>query len=115
VPSKAPSTAQVNALITSYLKLYSDRYGNRPDGFNRFREKWGFQAMIEDLGYERAKEVVAYYFETRNIGHPVTELLYDYDRLDVLMRERAKDEEQRRILREKSKTRVEEWRKQNGS
>lgn len=108
------STAQVNTLITQYLSLYEDHYGQKPTGFNRYREKWGFTAMIEDLGFARAKEVVNYYFETRNIGHPVTKLLYEYDKLDKIMTDRAKDDELRARLRRESEERVKAWREQHG-
>jgi hypothetical protein len=70
--------------------------------------------MIEDLGLERAGEVVDYYFETRNVGHPVTTLLYEYDRLNIIMKERAADDEVRARLRRESEQRVKEWREKNG-
>jgi len=97
-----------------YVKKYEDTYGTKPTNFNRFREKWGFQSMITDLGTNRAAEVVDYYFETRHIGHPVTGLLYNYDKLDELMKERAVDEENRAKLRRESEQRVKEWREAHG-
>ena len=112
--SKDPLTTQMNALVTLYLKLYKEKYGEGPRNFNRHRDKWGFQSMVEDLGYDRAREVVTYYFETRNIYHPVNKLLYEYDKIDKLMREREEDEERRQRLLAESKKRVEAWREANG-
>lgn len=112
--SKVSST-QVNALITQYLTLYQERYGRKPTDFNRYKEKWGFASMIEDLGNARAKEVVSYYFETNNIGHPVSKLLYNYEKLDEIMTERAADEELRARLRRESEARVKAWREKHGS
>lgn len=108
------SSAQVNTLISQYLNLYEVKYGNRPNDFNRYREKWGFQSMIEDLGFARAKEVVSYYFDTNNIGHPVSKLLYNYEKIDEIMTERAADDELRSRLRRESEARVKAWREKNG-
>ena len=107
-------TTQTNALVSLYVKLYKENYeGESPSGFNRHRDKWGFQSMIEDLGYNRAREVVEYYFETKHILHPVNTLLYEYDRLDKIMKERAADDKRKARLLEESRARVEEWRKKN--
>lgn len=104
-------TTQMNALVNLYVKLYKEHYdGEAPANFNRHRDKWGFQSMIEDLGYNRAQEVVAYYFETKHLFHPATTLLYEYDRLDKIMKERAADDKRKAILLEESRKRVEEWR-----
>jgi hypothetical protein len=108
------TTAQINAMITKFLGNYERVYGQRPTDFNRFREKWGFRDMIEDLGYARAGEVIDYYFETRHIGHPATTLFYEYDKLDQIMRERVVDEENRARLRQESELRVKEWREKHG-
>lgn len=105
---------QANALMTKFINSYEKMYGDKPANFNRHREKWAFQDMIEDLGYSRAGEVIDYYFETRNVGHPVTTLLYEYDKLNVIMKERAEDEENRARLRRESEQRVKEWRERHG-
>lgn len=110
----AVTTAQVNALMSRYVKNYESKYGNKPEGFNRYREKWGFIGMIEDLGLTRANEVVDYYFETNNLLHPVQTLLYEYDRLSTIMKERAKDDENRERLRRESEARVKQWREAHG-
>jgi hypothetical protein len=100
--------------MNKYVDNYKRLYGSPPANFNRFREKWGFTAMITDLGYARAGEVVDYYFETRHVGHPVTDLHYEYDRLNIIMKEKAEDEENRARLRRESEQRVKEWREKHG-
>lgn len=111
----APTKAQrAFALITFYLGLYTDRYGFKPPGFNRYRDKWGFESMIDDLGYERAKEVIAHYFTSGPYGHPTKYLLYNYDRLSKDMYEAAEDEQKRTDLRADSKIRVERWKAEHG-
>lgn len=108
------TTQQTNALITLFLSLYENKYSNAPVNFNRYREKWGFQGMIDDLGYARAREVVQWYFELVKYDHPSTHLLYNYDRMNKEMIDEAEDEKVRAALRAKSKIQVEEWRAANG-
>lgn len=104
---------QTHALITLYVKLYTDKY-EKPPVINRYREKWGFQSMIEDLGYERAREVVEYYFNTKKPGHPVPGLLFNYEKLSITLEEMANDEAIRAELRAQTKQRVEEWERMYG-
>lgn len=99
---------QANALITLYIAEFKHKY-NREPVTNRYRERWGFLSMIEDLGYERAREVVEYYFKTSRIGHPVNGLLQNYDRLHKILNEIAEDEANRERLRRETEERVREW------
>lgn len=109
------TTQQTHALISLFLKHYKDRYGKDPLNFNRYRDKWGFQSMAEDLGVERAKEVISYYFETGKAGHPTSYLLHNYDKINAHMIDREEDAINRKKLMEESAKRVEEWRaKKNG-
>ena len=111
----APTKAQrANALVTFYLGLYTDHYRDKPFGFNRYRDKWGFEAMIDDLGYDLAKDVITYYFTTSRYGHPTKYLLYNYDVLNKDMRDAAEDEQIRIDLRADSKVRVEQWKAEHG-
>lgn len=101
-------TKQGNALITLYVNSYTDKYGKAPV-INRHRDKWGFQSMIEDLGYPRAQEVITYYFKTGRVGHPLQYLLYNYEKLNIILREIAEDEVNREQLRKQTEQRVKEW------
>lgn len=55
-------------LLTHYQSLYKDKYGKVPT-INKFREKWGMQDVIDSVGFERAKELLNYYFTTGKLGH----------------------------------------------
>lgn len=111
----AVTTQQVHALVTRFLSNYDKKYGKRPLNFNRNREKWGFQSMAEDLGLDRAKEVIDYYFDTRKVGHPASFLLHNYDKIDQRMIDLEEDAINRKKLMQESAKRVEEWRaKKNG-
>lgn len=105
---------QAYALISLYEKHYQNKYSRRPL-INRHRDKWGFQDMVEDLGYERAQEVVSYYFELKYIGHPLPDLFRNYDRFSRIMKERAEDEAERHRIRQETRKRVEEFEKRHGN
>lgn len=106
--SQATLTKQVNALISLYIKCYRDKHKSDPT-LNRYREKWGFNSMLEDLGYERAREVIEYYFSTGANGHTVQKLLQNYDRYSRTLTEIAHDAEEREKLRRETEIRVKEW------
>lgn len=108
----AALTKQGNENINLFIKLYTEKYGN-PPVFNRHRHKWAFQDMIKDLGFDEAKQTIEYYFETKRPGHPVDHLLYNYERLYRTFEELEKDVENRAVLRELTKKKVEERKSAN--
>jgi len=50
-------------LLTIYQNLYEERHGRKVT-LNKFREKWGMQDVIDSVGFDRAKELIEYYFKT---------------------------------------------------
>lgn len=103
---------QANALITKYVKLYTGRYGFPPT-VNRYRERWGFQASIEDLGGADANKALEYFFILDG-PHDVQRFLRSYDELH---KQRLADEEDKRRvarLHEETAKRVKEWMERNG-
>lgn len=111
----AVTRQQTHALITYFLQKHQEKYEREPRDFNRFRDQWGFSAMIEQYGMTKAKRIVDYYFDTRRMAHPVNYLLYNYERLNAIIVEKDADAELRKKLLEESQRRVEEWREQRGS
>lgn len=106
---------QANALITKYVTLYTERYGVKPT-MNRYRERWGFQAIIEDLGRDDANAVVVYYLSLR-VTHTVQELLRTYDELH---KNRLADEKDKRAVAklheetaQRAKEYLEQWHRKN--
>ncbi len=93
-------------LISLYENLYTEKYKKKPR-INKFREKWAMQDVIDSVGYERAKELLIYYFKTGKSGHPLNFFFYNFDRIDVLKNEIDRDKENRRTLREATKKLVE--------
>lgn len=95
------------ALISLYENLYLDKYGKRPV-VNRYREKWGMQDVIDSVGYDRAKELLDYYFKTNKPGHPVNWFFMNFDSMDKMLYQKAEDEINRKKLKQLTKQMVEE-------
>jgi hypothetical protein len=87
--------------------LYKDKYGKVPT-INKFREKWGMQDVIDSVGFDRAKDLLSYYFTTGKPGHPIQFFYYNFDKIDQVNKEIEKDKTNRRMLREATKKMVEE-------
>ena len=98
---------QPHALLTHYISLYKDRYGRDPI-LNRYREKWGMQDVIDTVGYQRAKDLVEYYFTLNKYNHPLQWFFYNFDKLDKLWKDIEDDKVHRDMLRLKTKEMVEE-------
>jgi hypothetical protein len=93
-------------LISLYLSLYKEKY-NKVITINKFREKWAMQDVIDSVGYDRAVELLKYYFKTAKSGHPLNFFYNNFDRIDQLEKEIKKDKAVRSILLEETKKMVE--------
>jgi hypothetical protein len=93
-------------LLGLYEKLYFEKYAAKPR-LNKFREKWAMQDVIDSVGFERAKDLLVYYFKTTKSGHPISFFFYNFDKLDYIKTEREKDESHRRLLLKATKELVE--------
>ena len=110
----AELTKQAYVVLTYFLKKYEDRYKRKPMNWNRYRDKWGFQSMVEDVGVDRAKEIIDYYFDTNKPGHTAAFLFNNYDRINNRMIESEEDKVRRAQLMVESAERVKQWREKNG-
>jgi hypothetical protein len=93
-------------LIGLYESLYKDKYGKSPR-LNKFREKWAMQDVIDSVGFERAKELVEYYFNTSKFNHPLQFFFYNFDRIDKMQKDIENDRAYREMLRNETKKLVE--------
>ena len=93
-------------LLTDYSNLYKETYGKAPR-LNTFREKWAMQDVIDSVGYDRARELLKYYFRTNKTGHPLNFFYNNFDRMDAFMESSEKDKETRRKLMAATKKLVE--------
>lgn len=104
---------QAGKLLNQYSALYRDKYGSAPR-MNRFKEKYGMKDVVESVGFDRATEIMSYYFKTGRTSHPVEWFKYNFDKLDKVMVEKADDEEWKQKKRAETKARVEEWERKHG-
>jgi len=94
-------------LISLYQSLYKDKYGQMPK-INKFREKWAMQDVIDSVGFDRAKNLLQYYFKLNKSGHGLQFFFFNFDKMDIMEIEMQKDREKRRLLLEGTKKMVEE-------
>ena len=93
-------------LLSLYSNLYKEKYNKVPT-INKFREKWAMQDVIDSVGFERAKELLIYYFATNKQGHPLNFFYNNFDRIDMLNKEIKKDKINRSLLLDATKKMVE--------
>jgi len=93
-------------LIGLYENLYNEKYGKKPR-LNKFREKWAMQDVIDSVGFDKAKELLVYYFKTNKSSHPISFFFYNFDKLDYVKTEREKDDIHRRLLLKATKELIE--------
>ena len=92
--------------MSLYLSLYKERY-SKDLTVNKFREKWAMQDVIDSVGFDRAKELLTYYFSTNKSGHPLNFFYNNFDRIDSLHKEIQKDKANRNVLLQETKKMVE--------
>jgi len=94
-------------LLSQYEKLYLSKYGVKPR-INKYRDKWGMESMIDDLGVEKARIVLDLYFKTVSSDrHSLSFLYNNYDKIVTFSVIKEKDAERRRAILEETRKRVE--------
>jgi hypothetical protein len=105
--SQAEKNKQPYILLWKYEKLYEEKYGKKPL-LNKFRDKMNMKDVIESVGFEKAMDLINYYFSLEKFGHPLQFFYYNFDKMEQTRIELQKDIETRRLLRENTKKMVEE-------
>jgi len=98
---------QPYALLSLYESLYSDKYSKKPR-INKYKEKWAMADVISSIGYERARDLLQYYFKVTKQGHPLQWFFYNFDRLDDMLTQSEEDQLKRKKMREATRKMVEE-------
>lgn len=93
-------------LLSIYQNTYMQKYNKMPS-LNKYREKWAMQDVIDSVGYDRAKELLEYYFTTGKNGHPLQFFFFNFDKIDIMEKEITKDKKNRKLLQEATKRLVE--------
>lgn len=100
-----------HALTTYFVKCWEKRYGRKPS-INRYKARYGFEAILDDMGSAAAKELVDFYFTTPGQdSHNLEWFFWNYNKLVDSRSESQKDAEHIAKLRAESKKRAEEWKK----
>lgn len=94
-------------LLTIYMALYEQKYGKKPR-INKYKEKWAMQDVLDSIGFDKAKDVLNYYFRTGKVGHPLNFFYNNFDRLEDMMVQIDKDIVNRARLLEQTRKLVEE-------
>ncbi len=94
-------------LLTQYERLYINKYGTKPR-INKYRDKWGMESMIDDLGIEQARVTLDLYFKTVSHDNHSLKVLYNnYDKLVANAAIKERDAAHRRAIMEETRKRVE--------
>jgi hypothetical protein len=99
---------QAYALVDLYGLCFKEKY-QRAAVLNKYRDKWGFQDMVESIGYDDSIAVVKYYFETESPGHKLNVLFSNFDKMLQAMQARELDRANRARIRQQTQKVVEEW------
>ena len=90
-----------------YQSLYKKKY-DKVVVVNRYKRKWDLLDVIQTIGYDRARQVMEYYFTCSKANHPLEWFLSNFDKLDTMMEKAQSDKLNRDLIRTKTKQLVEE-------
>lgn len=105
--TQATLNKQVYALIDLYKDLFIDRYRRAPT-LNRYKSKWAMTDVVEDIGAQRAEELLRYYFKTQKPGHPLEFFFYNYERINQVLADKEEDERKRAQIRKETAEKLRE-------
>lgn len=94
-------------LMSLYLNLYKEKYGKSLT-INKFREKWAMQDVIDSVGFEKARDLLEYYFTLNKFGHPLNFFYMNFDKIEKAKVEMEEDQVRRRLIREATKKMIED-------
>ena len=103
-----------HVLLNFYDNLYQEKYGKKPR-YNKYREKWAMQDVIDSVGLDRAKELLLYYFRVTKPNHPLQWFFYNFDKLDGMLSQSELDKIKRKKVLEQTKRMVEDSEHRSGS
>lgn len=96
------------ALLEVFSKSYLDRY-SQPCQINKYRDKWAMLDLIDSVGYDRSVELIHYYFKTTsNSRHSLNWFMYNFDRLDDMLKKIKEDNQRRAKIRETTRKMMED-------
>ena len=104
---------QAHTLTTYYGNKYKEKYGFEAKT-NRYKARWGWDAILMDMSEKDTKSLVDYYFTTISPnGHDLDWFFYNYDKLAEAKEKSDADAKAQAVIRERTRRATEEWRKKN--
>lgn len=94
-------------LLSIYSGLYEELYKTKPT-INRYKEKWAMQDVIDSIGFDRARDVLSYYFQTGKNRHPLNFFYNNFERIEDMMMQIKEDKANRSRMLKETKKMVEE-------
>lgn len=94
-------------LLSIYSGLYEEIYKTKPT-INRYKEKWAMQDVIDSIGFDRARDVLSYYFQTGKNRHPLNFFYNNFERIEDMMMQIKEDKANRSRMLKETKKMVEE-------
>ena len=64
--------------------------------------------VIQTIGYDRAREVLEYYFSCNKPGHPIEWFLSNFDKLEMMLQKTTQDKAHRSYVRVQTQKLVEQ-------
>ncbi len=102
---------EVENLLDFYLYEYLSKYGKEPQ-LNRYRDLYGFAAMLHDYAYPECTEIIQYFFKTGG-DHSTSRLFQNYDGLRKSKEESDKDRRRLEKLMKETAERVKKWEREH--
>jgi len=103
--TQAEINRQAKDLVALYSSLFEKSKGRKPV-VNTYRDSWGFKDAIEDLGVEKTKIILEYFFKTGRSSYTLQDFFRCYDALAESYDQLLKDREKRAQIREETRLRV---------
>ncbi len=109
----ATKAQKAYALNSYFAKKYKEARHTEYHG-NTHRDKWGFQDMLDDLGEDKSRAVIDWYFGTERGEYSAQNLFNNYEKIADAMDDYEVEKEKTLSLLEATRRKVEEARKQRG-
>jgi hypothetical protein len=104
---KMTKTKQVHILLSTFEKLFYTTHGYKTR-INRYSAKWGMIDVIDSVGYDKARELLEYYFTIKNSTHTLEFFYKNFVLMEKNMEAAERDRQRRAIIMEQTKKRIEE-------
>jgi len=100
-------------LNSDFAKKYKAARHSEYHG-NTHRDKWGFQDMLDDLGEDKSRAVIDWFFDTDRGDYSAQNLFNNYEKIAEAMEDYEEEKKRTMELLEATRRKVEEARQHRG-